>query len=323
MDAVADRLGIDRDRGAPAQSDRRGRDAVSPARSTRSATRSSRFRRLSAAARQGAGAVRLGRAAGGAEPPPRRRRDGRRAASRCSSRKAGSGPADGVQITVDTSGAVELVTGGASLGQGFETAMAQICAETLGVDYRRVRVVHGQTDRIEHGIGAHAARATVMTGGATHAAALKVRAKALEIASELLQTRPDELDIVDGVVRATRLRRRAHRSRLADIARASRPARRLLGGPRAGPGRRGLVPHRPHGLSLRRAARRGADRSRHRRRRRSSASWSPTTSAAPSIRCWSRASSSAASRRASAARCWRNSSTTRAASRSRDLRRLS
>ena len=77
--------------------------------------------------------------------------------------------------------------------------MAQICADTLGLDYRRVRVVLGQTDRIQYGIGAHASRASVMTGGATHAAALKVRAKALDIAAELLQAAPDELDIVDGV----------------------------------------------------------------------------------------------------------------------------
>jgi len=74
--------------------------------------------------------------------------------------KSGLGPADGVRIEVDTSGMVELITGGASIGQGFETVMAQVCAEMLGVDYRRVRVTHGQTDRIAFGIGAHASRAT-------------------------------------------------------------------------------------------------------------------------------------------------------------------
>ena len=42
--------------------------------------------------------------------------------------KSGLGPADGVRIEVDTAGAVELITGGASLGQGFETVMAQVCA---------------------------------------------------------------------------------------------------------------------------------------------------------------------------------------------------
>ena len=81
--------------------------------------------------------------------------------------KGGLGPLDGASVTVDTTGAVELVTGGSSVGQGIATAMAQICAETLGVDYRRVRVVLGQTDRIQYGIGAHASRASVMTGGAT------------------------------------------------------------------------------------------------------------------------------------------------------------
>jgi len=114
--------------------------------------------------------------------------------------KGGLGPLDGTRITVDTTGAVELVTGGSAVGQGFATAMAQICADTLGVDYRRVRVVSGQTDRIQYGIGAHASRASVMTGSATHAAALKVRAKALDMAASLLQAAPDELDIVEGVV---------------------------------------------------------------------------------------------------------------------------
>ena len=114
--------------------------------------------------------------------------------------KSGLGPSDRVTISVDGEGAVELVTGGASMGQGFETVMAQICAEALGADYRRVRVVHGRTDRIEHGIGAHASRATVMTGSATHIAALNLRAKALETAAGLMQLPAAALDLVDGKV---------------------------------------------------------------------------------------------------------------------------
>jgi CO/xanthine dehydrogenase Mo-binding subunit len=114
--------------------------------------------------------------------------------------ESGRGPTDNAKISVDGSGAVELITGGASLGQGFETAMAQIAAEALGVDYKRVRVIHGQTDLIDHGIGAHAARATGLTGGAVHVTAMLVREKALEFASELLQTPAADLDIVDGTV---------------------------------------------------------------------------------------------------------------------------
>ena len=142
--------------------------------------------------------------------------------------KGGLGPADGTRVSVDVTGGVELVTGGSNVGQGFATAMAQICADALGVDYRRVRVVYGQTDRIAFGIGAHASRASVMTGGATHAATLKLRAKALDMAAELLQVTPDRLDILDGMV--------IHRDRpegpsisLGDIARHLAPDSPTLG----------------------------------------------------------------------------------------------
>ncbi|MGH7097816.1 MAG: molybdopterin cofactor-binding domain-containing protein, partial [Stellaceae bacterium] len=73
-----------------------------------------------------------------------------------------------------------------------------------------------------------AARASVMTGNATHAAALKVRAKALETAGALLQARPDDLDIIDGLV--------VHRQRpggasisLGEIARSLAPDSPTLG----------------------------------------------------------------------------------------------
>ncbi len=114
--------------------------------------------------------------------------------------KSGLGPTDGVKISVDTSGLIEVLTGGASLGQGFETVMAQVAADALGVDYRACRVVHGQTDRIAFGIGAHASRATVMTASATHVAAMNLRDKALDAAAELLQAMPGDLDIANGEV---------------------------------------------------------------------------------------------------------------------------
>jgi carbon-monoxide dehydrogenase large subunit len=142
--------------------------------------------------------------------------------------KSGLGPADGVRIEVDEAGMVELITGGASLGQGFETVMAQVCADGLGVDYRRVRVTHGQTDRIAYGIGAHASRATVMTASATHNGAVKLRAKALDMAAELMQAPADALDVFDGKV----MRRDAPDGpsiTLADIAKHLAPTSKTLG----------------------------------------------------------------------------------------------
>jgi aerobic carbon-monoxide dehydrogenase large subunit len=114
--------------------------------------------------------------------------------------KSGLGPFDDVRITIGTDGFVEVVTGAASVGQGVETVVAQICADALGVDYERISVIHGQTDRIERGMGAFASRVTVMTGEATRLAAIKLRGKVLSTAAELMQTSVDQLDLIGGEI---------------------------------------------------------------------------------------------------------------------------
>ena len=91
--------------------------------------------------------------------------------------KSGLGPADKAVITLQADGSVEIVTGAASIGQGIETVMAQICAEVLDIPPERMRVVHGRTDRIDHGMGAFASRVTVMTGCAVKAAAEALKEK--------------------------------------------------------------------------------------------------------------------------------------------------
>lgn len=116
--------------------------------------------------------------------------------------KSGLGPSEMVTISVETDGTVTVITGASSLGQGMETVVAQICAETLGVDYRKIRVLHGDTNRIPYGFGAHASRVTVMTGEATRRASELVREKAIEMAAELLQADKASLDVIDGEVRA-------------------------------------------------------------------------------------------------------------------------
>ncbi len=114
--------------------------------------------------------------------------------------KSGLGPFDGVRITVDESGHVTVVTGVASVGQGVETSLAQVCADTLGVGIEMVRVRHGQTDDMAWGMGAFASRVTVMAGSATLLAARRVREKALDVAAQVLEARREDLTVVDGRV---------------------------------------------------------------------------------------------------------------------------
>ena len=114
--------------------------------------------------------------------------------------KSGLGPFDTVRVEIIPDGTIEVITGVASLGQGVETVVAQICADALGVNYSDIKVIHGQTDRIDKGMGAFASRVTVMCGEATRLAAAKLRAKVLELAAELMQSKTDLLDIVDGQI---------------------------------------------------------------------------------------------------------------------------
>ena len=114
--------------------------------------------------------------------------------------KSGLGPSDLVTIEIDARGAIEIVTGVASVGQGVETVLAQICSDTLHVAPDRIAVVHGQTDRIAEGRGAFASRVTVMTGSAVQIAAEALRDKLLSVAADLLQADRDELVLEDGAV---------------------------------------------------------------------------------------------------------------------------
>jgi CO/xanthine dehydrogenase Mo-binding subunit len=148
---------------------------------------------------------------------------------------------------------VEVITGAASVGQGMETVIAQICADTLGVDYRQVRVVHGQTDRIDFGMGAFASRVTVMTGEATRLAATRLRDKAIAAAASLLQSRPEALAVIDGKV----VRKSAPSGPtvgLGDVARALAPASKLLGEATPGLTAEGWVEQRhmayPYGVHI-------------------------------------------------------------------------
>ena len=175
IDAIAAKAGIDAHRSPPPQSDRQERDALQPGLRHARHRHRLRFRRLRQADRQGARRRPTGR------PCSARSRNGARPAKRsapaspCSSRKAGSGRSTRCASRSRRDGAIEVITGVASIGQGVETAIAQIAAETLGVDYAGIKVVHGQTDRIDKGMGAFASRVTVMCGEATRMAAVKLR----------------------------------------------------------------------------------------------------------------------------------------------------
>ncbi len=114
--------------------------------------------------------------------------------------KSGLGPDDLVRIHLDGDGRVRIVTGVASVGQGVETVLAQICAETLGIAVERMEVIHGQTDLIAQGHGAFATRVTVMAGSAVKIASESLVDKVLDLAADALGTPRARLSFAAGEV---------------------------------------------------------------------------------------------------------------------------
>ena len=135
LDAIAAHVGRRPGRDPPPQSDRQERHALrARPRHARHAHRL-RQRRLRAAARQGAARRPAGTNCRTQSQARRAKGEKVGAGLALFVEKSGLGPFDKVRIEAKPDGAIEVVTGVASVGQGVETAMAQICADTLGVDY--------------------------------------------------------------------------------------------------------------------------------------------------------------------------------------------
>ena len=112
----------------------------------------------------------------------------------------GFGPFEGARVLVNETGGVEVYLGTATMGQGHETVMAQVCADSLGVRMEDVRVFNGSTDYIPASIGTFGSRASVMAGSAIHLSCQTLKARILSLAASYLDTAPEALDLRHGIV---------------------------------------------------------------------------------------------------------------------------
>lgn len=104
-------------------------------------------------------------------------------------------------VRMDSSGGVTVYTGQIGMGQGVETALAQVAAQTLGVPVDTVSVVQGDTDSCPYtGYGTGASRGASIGGATTRAAALELREKIIRVAGALLEADPRDLELRDGTV---------------------------------------------------------------------------------------------------------------------------
>jgi aerobic carbon-monoxide dehydrogenase large subunit len=107
---------------------------------------------------------------------------------------------DGATMKLDAQGNVSVHSGVTEQGQGADAVMAQVAASAFGVPIEKVRVVTGDTDNTPYGGGTWASRAAGIGGEAAWQAGKALRANVLAVAGAMLQAKPDDLDIVNGVV---------------------------------------------------------------------------------------------------------------------------
>lgn len=112
----------------------------------------------------------------------------------------GIGPYEGAKVTVGASGKVSVATGVGTQGQAHFTTFAQIVADVLQVDIHNVSLVTGDTSKMNWGCGTFASRGMVVAGNACYAAAMAVQKKILKLASEVLESPQDTLELANSQV---------------------------------------------------------------------------------------------------------------------------
>jgi carbon-monoxide dehydrogenase large subunit len=124
---------------------------------------------------------------------------------------------EGATVTLNEDGTATLLIGTQTNGQGHATAYAQFIAGHLGIDYGKIEVIQGDTDKVPSGEGTGGSRSIPLGAVSVDRASTKLATQLRKAAAPLLEAKADELQFSDGVVRVAGTNRGMT---LAELARA-------------------------------------------------------------------------------------------------------
>jgi len=110
----------------------------------------------------------------------------------------GVGLWESAEVRVNPTGSVEVLTGTHSHGQGHETTFAQLVSERLGIPIDNVSIVHGDTDKVQFGMGTYGSRSGAVGMSAIVKALDKIEAKAKKVAAHMLEAAEGDIEFQDG-----------------------------------------------------------------------------------------------------------------------------
>ena len=110
----------------------------------------------------------------------------------------GVGQWESAEVRVNPTGSVEVLTGSHSHGQSHETTFAQLVSDRLGIPIDSVSIVHGDTDKVQFGMGTYGSRSGAVGMAAISKALDKIEAKAKKVAGHLLEASENDIEFKDG-----------------------------------------------------------------------------------------------------------------------------
>jgi aerobic carbon-monoxide dehydrogenase large subunit len=110
----------------------------------------------------------------------------------------GVGLWESAEVRVNMIGTVEVLTGSHSHGQGHETTFAQLVSSRLGIPMENVTIVHGDTDKVQMGMGTYGSRSGAVGMSAISKALDKIEAKAKKVAGYVLEASEQDIEFKDG-----------------------------------------------------------------------------------------------------------------------------
>ena len=111
---------------------------------------------------------------------------------------AGVGLWESAEVRVNPVGTVEVLTGSHSHGQSHETTFAQLVSGRLGIPMENVAIVHGDTDKVQFGMGTYGSRSGAVGMAAISKALDKIEAKAKKVAGHVLEASEGDIEFKDG-----------------------------------------------------------------------------------------------------------------------------
>jgi carbon-monoxide dehydrogenase large subunit len=115
---------------------------------------------------------------------------------------SGAGPKENARIRLEADGRVSVFVGSSALGQGIETAFAQICADALQITMDRISIFHGSTTLLAEGFGSFHSRSMIMGGNAILDAANNLIDALRQLAAERWGCAPETVAYTDGCLRS-------------------------------------------------------------------------------------------------------------------------